>query len=791
MINKVYFDCNATTSVLPSAVRSSLEIMQSLFGNPSSSHSEGMRAKSVLESTRKIINQLTSAGDSNQIIFTSGATEAIQLAIFSVLSHLRDQDAGSDPLLILYGSTEHKAVPEALHYWASALKIPHRIEKLPVDGRGLYDLAFLRQKAPRLGFLCTMAVNNETGVIQNLSDVETILNETGSPALWLVDGVQGLGKIEFQLNRSRINYFSASGHKLYALKGTGFLYVKNGSPLKPLLVGGGQERGLRAGTENLPGVASFGTALQEFQSLKNGASSTLSSNETLAMFRDRIVSTLKEAFPKIVFNTPFEVAIPTTINFSIPGLSSSELMDLFDSAGVRLSAGSACSSASVKPSPVLEAMGIEPWRSESALRLSFGAATTEEEINRGCELIRECAAALQQSCLLDTLVTTEAPEDLRDGMIQFRAGANNTWLYVEKSSKNCVIVDPCDTSADRIEQYIRCQGLHVLAVLDTHSHADHESIRPVLQKAIRGETWGDALGWLGKGTPESREVILDDGSKAPALRLDARDGYETVIARVETPGHTRDSTALLIGRARNGKLQAGEVRFAFCGDTVLTGGLGRTNFTVSDPEGLFHSLHRIRKIISPSKTLLCPSHDYQNSFSTTLASETQDNPLLGRIYDVLVPCDVSEFIEAKRGIDSKLANLEADFKGIVCGTTSETGSKQCASYLLSAQELKERVSRKQGPPPMVIDVREPHEFSFDVNWEAFSLSSPPKNVPLSRLVTFMSELIAGGDLHRDYVFICRSGNRSLHVVKSLRRLGLTGVWSLDGGLVLGMAAARA
>ena len=137
--NKIYFDCNASTSVIPQAIQASLEVMQNLYGNPSSGHSAGIQAKAVLESARKCASDFLGAEDSNQIIFTSGATEAIQLAVFSALSHLKRP-------LILVGATEHKAVPEAIHHWAAELEIPHQILTIPVDSRGLYDLDFLRKQ---------------------------------------------------------------------------------------------------------------------------------------------------------------------------------------------------------------------------------------------------------------------------------------------------------------------------------------------------------------------------------------------------------------------------------------------------------------------------------------------------------------------------------------------------------------------------------------------------------------------------------------------------------------------
>ena len=209
-----------------------------------------------------------------------------------------------------------------------------------------------------------MAVNNETGVIQNLPAIEKILLQSNSNALWLVDCVQALGKTELNLNAHRIDYAAFSGHKLYAPKGIGFLYVRKNAPFVPLIVGGGQEKGLRSGTENLPGVAALGAVLEQ---LLDSKGKVFQPHQRLVEFRERLAQELKRAFPKVQFNSPFENSVPTTLNFSVPGLSSAELLDLFDSAGLRLSAGSACSSGSAKPSHVLDAMGVPLVRSESAL----------------------------------------------------------------------------------------------------------------------------------------------------------------------------------------------------------------------------------------------------------------------------------------------------------------------------------------------------------------------------------------------------------------------------------------
>jgi cysteine sulfinate desulfinase/cysteine desulfurase-like protein/glyoxylase-like metal-dependent hydrolase (beta-lactamase superfamily II)/rhodanese-related sulfurtransferase len=782
--NNAYLDCNATTPTLPVAAAAALKAMQTLYGNPSSSHLVGLQAKAILESTRRLAADAVGAAQ-DRIIFTSGATEAIQTAVFSALQAARERGLGAETT-VLYGATEHKAVPQALEHWVGALGLPYQVVELPVDERGLIRLDVLKRELPKAALLCTMAVNNETGVIQDLQAIEKcLLGQTAAfETLWLVDCVQALGKVPLELAPSRIDYAPFSGHKLYAPKGIGFLYASARAPLTPLIVGGGQEGGMRSGTENLPGVAAFGAVL-ELLNEPRSKTSALRTHAELEQFRDRIIDALKHAFPKVEFNTPFECSVPTTVNFSVPGFSSRELMDLFDSAGLRLSAGSACNSASVKPSHVLDAMKMPEWRSTSALRLSFGPASHPDEIERACQLIRESAMALQTSCLLEAPSGFDAPEHLRDGLLHLRAGASNSWIVANREARTCVIIDPCDTLAERIEHYIRCQNLTLLAVLDTHSHGDHESVRPLLQKLLAdqmptasdGAHRFDLLGW-----PESQEqVTLQNGAKAPALVLGPADSHASlVLARVSTPGHTDDSHAFLLGTARQGRLVMADVQFAFCGDTILGGGLGRTNFSMSDPSALFRSLHELQTVLAPT-TLLCPAHDYTNTFATTLETETRENPLLRLALQSEGTLDL--FVAKKREIDRELARLEQEFQGVVCGVSSPQTCASEAGVGLTLTELKQL--QKSGRAPIAIDVREPQEFSIFKGWEALGLSESPRNVPLSRFANYMGELAsasAPGTDAPELLLVCRSGTRSLQAAKSLRRLGLAKAWNLTGGM---------
>jgi len=781
-----YFDCNATTPTMPEAAKAALLTMETLYGNPSSSHLAGLQAKAILEGARKTAGQVI-RGAPERITFTSGATEAIQTAVFSVLQTARERGLGAGTRL-LYGATEHKAVPQALHHWVKAVGLPLEVVELPVDPQGMIRLDVLRQELPRAALLCTMAVNNETGVIQDLAAIEKMLLETGSQAFWLVDCVQALGKIPLKLESSRIDYAPFSGHKLYAPKGIGFLYVSKRAPFVPLIVGGGQERGLRSGTENLPGIAAFGAVLELLLDPAASEQAAWQPHSKLKLFRDRVVAALKGAFPKIEFNTPFEHAVPTTINFSVPGFSSAELIDLFDSAGIRMSAGSACSSASVKPSHVLDAMGCPEWKSTSALRLSFGPRTAEAEVERGCQAIRESAMALQSSCLLDAPGGFKPPESLSDGVIQLRAGSTNSWIVSHRAARTCVVIDPCDTLAERIEHYIRCQDLEVVAILDTHSHADHESVRPVLQKLLkdrlRDHAAGfDPLGWpQGASNREPFEVKLEDGSRVPALRL----GQDQVLAKLHTPGHTRDSQALLLGVERGGRLASKDVRFVFCGDTILSGGLGRTNFSISDPEALFLSLGRIQNVLDPL-SMLCPAHDYNQSFATSMETETRENPLLAlavkKQSQAVAPIALDLFMSKKREIDGELERLEQSFQGTVCGVFDPKAMERAQDATISLSRLQEKMHDPK-TAPMLVDVREPQESSLFKDWDSLGLKpgAEPRNVPLSRFVNLMGELAALKEPSREIVLICRTGARSLQAAKTLNRLGLARARSLLNGI---------
>lgn len=790
VLPKIYFDCNATTPVLPGAANAAIETMNALYGNPSSTHTVGLHAKHVLENARQITAEVVGA-NAEQIIFTSGATEAIQIAIFSVL-HACKQRITSSKNKLLYGATEHKVISQTLHHWVKILDLPYEIVELPVDGDGQLDINQLKEILPEAVLLCTMAVNNETGVMHDLAAIEKCLLNSHSDAYWLVDSVQALGKLDLNLNDTRIDYAAFSGHKLYAPKGVGFLYRKQDAPVTPLIVGGGQERTLRSGTENLPGIAALGYVMKQL--ITPSHETIFRSYEQLMLFRNKLIAALTAIFPNIIFNTPIDHAIPTTLNFSVPGLSSKELLGLFDAGGLYLSGGSACSSGSLKSSHVLDAMGKEKSVSDSAVRLSFGPCTTLDEIEQACNILNLCGEELRKACLLKRHASTEIQDDSTlEGILQLRTDAANTWIVTDKATRHCIIIDPCAEVSSRIEQMVQCQNLKILAILDTHSHADHESIRPQLQQKLAShfylkENECSPLGWP-LGNQINREVTLDNQEVVSALHMNTSSHGELVLAQLKTPGHTNDSHTYLLGIQKSGFLKKSDLFFVFSGDLILSGGLGRTNFPTSDAATLYESLNNLNRVIG-SDAVICPGHDYIHSFCTNFATEVAGNSLLKLALDPDQSTNKDVFISKKTKIDHELAELEKNFHGVICGVTNTAKSSQDRALMIHPLEIKNFLDDNAANIPFVIDVSETQEFSIPKNWKSMGFPAMPRNIPLSRFINFVRELIATKRFDQKILCVCRSGERSLQAVKSLRRLNFNDTWNLEGGVVLASMCQR-
>jgi cysteine desulfurase len=498
MNHDIYLDANATSPVLPCAVVAAVEAMEAQYGNPSSNHATGLRAKAILDATRARARRVLGAGP-GRLLFTSGATEGIHTAVLSALCAIRERRAAGDVCgdLLLYGATEHKAVPESLAHWNGLLGTGLTLRALPVDADGRHDLNLLRELAPRAALVCTMAANNETGAVSDLDGIAQVLKNLGSRAYWLVDCVQALGKLPLRLADTRIDYAPFSGHKLYAPKGIGMLYVRDGAPYTPLITGGGQEGGQRSGTENMAGIAALGAVLK---ALEEGT--TFRNHAELAVMRARVAQALRAAFPGIVFNASFEYTLPTTLNFAVPGMAARELLDLFDAAGVRVSAGSACSAAKAAPSYVLEAMGVPTWQASGAVRLSFGPLADDAFIDAACARIRRCGQAARHAPL--------APTELcggQVGVVQLSSDGRHGWLLFDLEAGACVAIDPPPAQAGRIAGIVRAHGLQLAAVLGTGGSDEDTQARAALRSALDVDP-GDPgpLGW--PGDPDDDALTL-------------------------------------------------------------------------------------------------------------------------------------------------------------------------------------------------------------------------------------------------------------------------------------------
>lgn len=375
----VYLDYNATTPVDPRVAEAMLPHLTDFFGNPSSGHSFSEVPRRALTEARTRVARLLGARP-DEIVFTASGSEADLLALRgAVLASGRTRPH------VVTQVTEHPAVLDTCR----ALERLHgaRVTVLPVDGRGLVDPKALADVLTDDTVLVSvMAANNETGALQPITELAALAHAHG--ALFHCDAAQALGKIPIDAEALGVDLLTVVGHKMYAPKGAAALYVREGVRLEPVVYGGGQERGLRAGTENVALAVALGTAARiAAEELADGAPARL------ACLRDDLHARLATALPgRVHLNGPERERLPNTLNVSIDGLLSHEL--LAASSGIAASTGSACHSGSHTPSPVLSAMGLEPARALGAVRLSLGRWTTPGEIETAAAALTEGAAAL-------------------------------------------------------------------------------------------------------------------------------------------------------------------------------------------------------------------------------------------------------------------------------------------------------------------------------------------------------------------------------------------------------------
>ncbi len=358
MTDRIYLDWNATAPLCPDARAAMLAALE-VAGNPSSVHAEGRAARRLIEEAREKVAALVGA-EARNVVFTSGGTEANMLALSPSARIQR----------LLASAVEHPSVLAGGRFPAPA------VERLPVTADGRIDLAALERRlaaSAERAMVSLMLANNETGIVQPVSEAAALVHAAGG--LLHVDAVQAAGRIPCDINALGADLLTLSGHKVGAPKGVGALIRRDAALdlADPLIKGGGQERGQRAGTENVAGIAGFGAAAA------SALAGLSAARARMAKLRDRLEAGLKAA-SAVVFGAGAE-RLPNTTLFATAGVKAETAIIALDLAGVAVSSGAACSSGKVQPSHVLAAMGVPPQLARGAIRVSLGPSTAESEVD--------------------------------------------------------------------------------------------------------------------------------------------------------------------------------------------------------------------------------------------------------------------------------------------------------------------------------------------------------------------------------------------------------------------------
>jgi len=385
-MNRIYMDHNATTAVEPAVLEAMLPYFTGDFGNASSIHTFGQRARAGVETAREQVAALLNARP-QEIVFTSGGTESDNHAIFGVLAAASQSLSASEPLPhIITSSIEHEAV---LNTCQALEKQGVEVTYLPVDGAGSLDPEAVRRAIrPETILITLMHANNELGTVQPLEEIGRIA--AGADVYFHTDAVQSVGKIPVDVKALQVDLLSLSGHKFYAPKGVGGLFIKSGTRLRQFLYGGHHQRGFRPGTENVPGIVGLGIAAELARvSLQSDA-------ERIASLRERLEQGLLARVPHARANAAGAPRTPNTCNITFPGIEGEALIIALDLRGLACSTGAACSSGAVEPSHVLTAIGMTAADARATIRFSLGRHTSEEEIYAALEIVPAAVAQLRQ-----------------------------------------------------------------------------------------------------------------------------------------------------------------------------------------------------------------------------------------------------------------------------------------------------------------------------------------------------------------------------------------------------------
>lgn len=379
-MNPIYLDNNATTRVDPAVVEVMLPFFTEQFGNPSSMHSFGNKVGLALKKARQQVQALIGAEHDSEIIFTSCGTESDSTAILSALKVQPERKE------IITTAVEHPAI---LTLCQTLEKDGYTVHYLKVDGKGRLDLdEYAKLLTDKVAIVSVMWANNETGTLFPVEKMAEMANAAG--VMFHTDAVQIVGKLPMDLKSSKIDMLSISGHKLHAPKGIGVLYLRRGARFRPLLRGGHQERGRRAGTENSASIVALGAACE--QALANMAFE----NTEVRALRDRLEKGILAQVPNAFVTGDPDNRLPNTCNIAFEYIEGEGILLLLNKQGIAASSGSACTSGSLEPSHVMRAMGIPYTAAHGTVRFSLSRYNTEEEIDRVIAAVPPIIAQLRK-----------------------------------------------------------------------------------------------------------------------------------------------------------------------------------------------------------------------------------------------------------------------------------------------------------------------------------------------------------------------------------------------------------
>ncbi len=379
---EAYFDNSATTRVLDSVKDIVVKTMTEDYGNPAAKHRKGMEAEQYIREARKIIADSMKVQE-KEILFTSGGSESNNMALIGTA--WANQRAGKH---IISTAIEHPSVYNPLGVLE---ELGFEVTILPVDHDGHISLKELEEAIrPDTILVSTMYVNNEVGAVEPVEEISRVIKAKNPSALYHVDAIQAYGKYVIRPKKQGIDLLSVSSHKIHGPKGVGFLYIRSGVKIKPLIYGGGQQAGMRSGTENVPGVAGFGAAVKEMYT------DHAEKVQKLIGLKDYMTDRLGEIEGTVINSKKGEASAPQIVSVSFEGVRSEVLLHALEDKGIYVSSGSACSSNHPGISGTLKGIGVAQKLLDSTIRISFGIFNTKEEVDYTIDVLKELVPVLRR-----------------------------------------------------------------------------------------------------------------------------------------------------------------------------------------------------------------------------------------------------------------------------------------------------------------------------------------------------------------------------------------------------------